>query len=266
MWAGARRLEERVTPPLLCACYFNETDNPKWRRMAQLLEFTAHEHCPNWQIRVDRIYPAAKMSATGKRAHIFNAQKQEHWTAVVSASQDGDRILLLDADTLILRPLDDIWDQSFDLAYTTRAKWDTPLNGGVMFLRSTPQTRDFIARWTKITNSRLREDQKENVKWRRRFGGIAQGALGDLLTTPHKLVVRPLPCQEWNCEDSAWPKFNPQKARILHIKGELSRAIFANGSRQIRHKLNGTMVNLTPMVALWKRAEATLRERQEHTA
>jgi hypothetical protein len=77
------------------------------------------------------------------------------------------------------------------------------------------------------SNARMRADRKLQSVWRR-YQGINQRALGQLLEERrHELGdVRQLPCAEWNCEDSAWPSFDPAITRIVHVKSALRDAVF----------------------------------------
>jgi hypothetical protein len=152
-----------------------------------------------------------------------------------------------------LRPLDDIWGRSFDLAYTIRENHPTPLNAGVVFLRTSERMRAFMRAWRDRTQAMLDERGPLTLTWRRKYGGIAQGALGSLLKTPHELKVIKLPCREWNCEDSAWQAYDPQATRILHVKSTLKRAVF------------GTLAppaHLKPLMARWRELEAALVHQQ----
>jgi hypothetical protein len=81
----------------------------KYARMAKVFEATARRHCPGWDINVRKVdqipIPAHRAAVQG---HIANTQKLEDWNQIVQDAPDGARILLIDADTAIVNPIDDI--------------------------------------------------------------------------------------------------------------------------------------------------------------
>jgi len=207
--------------PVIVSCYFAARGGgDHWRRMASVLRSTASDYCPGWDQDIREM--AAPTAVGGKRAgDTANSAKLSHWTDAVMAAADGQRILLIDTDTAIVRSLDSIWDRSFDLAYTT--KRDTfPFNAGVIFLRVSATTRAFMAAWL-AENQRLYRDPAAHNRCRMKHGGMNQAALGSLMDQGaaawRALDVLELPCTEWNCEDSAWAHFDPARTRILHVKG-----------------------------------------------
>jgi hypothetical protein len=238
-----------MTAPRLDACYFTGS-HPLWRRLAAVLETSAQQHCPDWEIRVREIAPAPATSAIGHESHARNTQKLEHWCEIVSAATSGDRVLLIDADTFILRPLDHIWSRAFDLAYTTKRGAKFPFNGGVIFLRISDRVKAFVGDWA-ARNRGMLSDRVHHVRWRQRYGGINQGSLASLLAeNTHGLAIQELPCLEWNCEDSAWAAFDPDVTRIVHVKSALRRAIFQTIRPSRPDK------TLVPLIERWRALEA----------
>lgn len=209
------------------ACYFGPDPNGYFLRMAAVLELTASQHCSAWVRTVRRIQPEPRTSALGLAQHVVNTQKLEHWAALVAAASDGEHLLLMDADTAILRSLDDVWVDPFDIAYTTKRK-PFPFNLGVIFVRVNARSRAFFSAWLFENDRLLREpgDAKAVTAWRTRYGGINQASFAAVLNAlPDGLMLKTLPCAEWNCEESGWMNFG-STTRILHIKGALRRAIF----------------------------------------
>lgn len=238
-------MEHAVTPPRLEGCYFPRPGTElMWERLARVLEATAAEQCPGWQVRVAKIPAAAGSTAAS------NTAKLEHWRRVVQETADGDRVLLIDADTMILRPLDAVWDQPFDVAYTTKTK-KFPFNAGVMFVRVSPQTKAFMAAWAE-ENRQMLADSTRHQPWKATYGGINQAALGRLLSEGRvaNLATAALPCLEWNCEDTSWASFDPAVTRILHIKS-LLRVSALSRSRPVPE--------LAPLVERWRDADRQAR-------
>lgn len=239
-----------MTPPRLIGCYFGKSDI--YERMARVLIYTARKHCAGWDVQIQRIAPPEIRDAHhgAVPSHVFNTQKMEAWYQAVEACADGDRVCLIDADTMILRPLDDIWDRPFDYAYTTK-NHRFPFNSGVMFLRVSPRIRAFVQVW-RDENRRMLREYEFHMPWRAKFGGINQASLGYALQSglTRELAILELPCLEWNCEDTCWDAYDPEVTRIVHIKSQLRRAVFENPRRAAR---------LLPLVTRWRQLELDAR-------
>jgi hypothetical protein len=233
-------------PPRLEACSFGADPQGIWLRMVRVLWHSAAQCCEHWDRRVQAITPPVLTSALGIASHVENTQKMEHWHHLVNEAPDGARLLLIDADTMILRALDDVWALDFDVAYTTKeARF--PFNSGVVFVRVSDRVRAFVSDW-RDENRRMLGDREHHQVWRRQFGGINQAALGYMLARGdrHGVQLHTLPCLEWNCEDSSWERFDPAVTRIVHVKSSLRRAIFHRAQVSPR---------VLPLVNRWRQIE-----------
>lgn len=241
---------------LLDACYFGGGHADQWPRLARALAWSARQHLPGWTVQVRQLpMPPALDYPNHTDSHIANTHKLAAWARLVAEAPDGARVALLDADMLILRSLDPVWDLAFDVAYTVRRAAKLPLNAGVMFVRVSPDTRAFLRAWA-TENERLLWHPTEHRIWRKKYGGINQASLGLLLERgDHGLQFATLPCLEWNCEDTTWSAFDPAVTRILHIKSALRRTVFG---------LAPSVRALAPLVALWTQAERAAHE-EAHT-
>lgn len=230
----------------LVSCYFGSGDGKKWPRMAAVLRHCADRHCADWHVDIKAITPAPLRSAIGMDSHVSNTQKMDYWASVVESFDNGDEVLLIDSDTMILRSLDDVWDLPFDMAYTTKTS-RFPFNSGVVFLRISQRVKAFACEWQR-QNRKMLDDHEHHQTWRRRYGGINQAALGYMLETAlaADLQLLGLPCREWNCEDSSWASFD-DTTRIVHVKSALRRSVFDTGGP------DGRLLNLTKM---WHALEA----------
>lgn len=217
-----------MTSPRIVVRYFGPGQGRMWERLVSILRFSAERHCHEWTLDLASTEPREPdlYSPRGVQGYVWNTHKLDLWCDVVQQATDGDRLLLLDADTVILRPLDPIWEQPFDLAYTVKPESCTlPHNGGVLFVRVSDVVREFMELW-KAKNRLFLDNPLEFDVWRA-FGGLNQAALGAVLRQKqHRVSIRKLPCLEWNCEDEHWSEFDPKVTRILHIKSHLQRAIF----------------------------------------
>jgi hypothetical protein len=242
-----------VRPPILAAAYFGTgSAGDHYSRLARVLEYTAGVHCPEWTIRVERLKaPPAYNSVLGVHSHVTNSQKLEWWRGVVAAAEDGDRVLLMDADMMITRPLGDVWDRAFDLAYTIRTEGRLPFNGGVVFVRVSPAIRAFVDRWLAV-NMKFLGNANDHRHWRTKYAGINQASFGYMLEREldPSLVLERLTCHEWNAENTAWAKFDPNITRIVHLKSGLRRALFGVEAERREHKR---------LIGIWHELEARAR-------
>jgi hypothetical protein len=228
-----------MNPPRIIVRYFEEGTKGRWERLARVLEASIREHCPDWTLDLQVLRADANMySPLGDQRAVANTRKLDSWCAAVAAAEPEDRLLLLDADTLVRRSLDDVWTLPFDLAYTVKPEGARyPFNGGVVFLRVAARTQTFIRMWRDV-NAFFLEHPLEHQVWQPPFGGINQSALGMLFVSSdqawpdrfkgyrHGLDIQRLPCLEWNCEDEHWDVFDPEVTRIAHFKSELQKLLF----------------------------------------
>jgi len=222
-----------VEAPRIEACWFGEgPQGEMYRRLAEVLEFTARRFCGGWRVNVEHLQPKVYRSVLGQPSHEWNTQKFEFWVRQVLAAPDGDRIALLDGDTMIVSGLDSIWDHDFDLAYTYRENDRLPLNAGVIFVRVSARTREFMRLWWAWNLHFLNPKDYPDVdgrrephdRWRLRYAGINQASLGYMLErVQHGCHVLKVPCSVWNCVN--WTHYT-ERTRIVHIKSALRRAVF----------------------------------------
>ena len=236
-----------IAPPRLAACSFGTGAGEQWPRLARVLAATAAHHCPHWSRSIVALPvppPIRRAGVTAAYGH--NAHKTAWWAARVAEAPTGTRLLLVDVDLMILQPLDALWAEPFDLAYTVRTAARFPFNAGVVAVRVSDPIRAFMRRWDEMCLTLL-GDPLLHLRYRRLYGGLAQAALGAVLEGhAPSLTMRTLPCAEWNCEDSAWRNFDPARTRIVHVKSGLRRAIFCGAPAP---------PPLRPLITLWRRLE-----------
>jgi len=240
-----------MNQPRIVVRTFGPGTQGMWDRFVRVLAKSARRQCPRWVLDIQSLALAPMTSPLGLQHAVFNTQKLDAWATAVSRADIGDRMLLMDADTAILRPLDAVWDLEFDLGYTTKPKESRmPFNAGVFFLRVSTAVKIFIGAWA-AENRRMNDDPQHHQVWRPCYGGINQAALGSLFHQHRHagLRVQRLPCVEWNCEDESWSAFSPDRTRIVHYKGELQRALLAKRRPDEEMK---------PLIDIWKEIEASL--------
>ncbi len=224
--------------PRLEACYFGDGECGEWPRLATVLRHTAARHCPDWAPHIVALPPPPRtLDVFAPDMNRNNTWKLDYWCSRIEHAEDGARVLLMDTDMVILRPLDAVWQQPFDVAYTTRPA-EYPFNAGVVFVRVSEVSRAFVRLW-RDENRRMFADRAYHRPWRRKYGGMNQAALGCVLESAQRqtLSILPLSCAEWNSEDASWPAFDPAVCRVLHVKSALRRTIFGSGPplRELQH-------------------------------
>jgi hypothetical protein len=229
-----------------------------YERMASVLEFTARQQCPGWEIDVRPMgdwRSEVKHYQGAQDNWIYNTQKLNEWTGVLLGAEEGRLVVFLDADMMVTAPLDPAREIPFDFAYTTKIPGKTrlPFNGGCVMARATDAARGFMTSW-RDTNERLINNRPEHMRYRQKYAGMNQAALGATLESKATagVQIHKLPVLEWNCEDSSWEDFGPG-TRVLHFKGRLRAAVFnsAPGARR---------PHLMKLAELWHNAEAAARE------
>lgn len=228
--------------PTLIACY----DGALYERLAKVLAYSASRHCSTWHRQIRHVSMVK-----------WEVSKHQYWAEQIDAAADGARLLLMDCDALILHPLDDVWEQPFDMAYTARDKavssW--PNNAGVLFVRVSPAVRTFVRTLLADVRRMLKAPLADQVRWRNASGSIDQAALMHLFRSPlgQTLTIAALPCRVWNCEDSEWARFDPS-TRILHVKGSLRNSLCG------QHVSPKRQAAVAPLAELWKAAERAMQD------
>jgi len=235
----------------LLSCYFpsrNPADRT-WQRLAAVLAQSAMRHAPNWDVTIEEMPAALVAGDRLSEADQANTQKLRWWTRQVMDAKDGDLLLLCDTDTFVTGNLDEIAGYDFDVAYTVRAAGRIPFNAGVIFVRVNDSSRWFMADWAAF-NEQLAKDHQARKLLRHTYVGINQSALGvtlDAMGQSLRADVLPLPCSEWNCEDTSWDQFNPASTKVVHLKGALRRDVLA---------ATASRPALAPIVSLWRLIES----------
>jgi hypothetical protein len=158
------------------------------------------------------------MGRQRSRSVTCNSVKTKYHNEIVKATKNGELIGLIDCDTIVLKSLESIQKQDFDIAITYRPpKSRLIFNSGVVFVRVGKKIKKFYDEWEFICTEML-EDKPFFDDWKEHFGGINQTSLGYLLENgwSKKLDILCLTCQEWNCETETWKDFG-SNTRIVHI-------------------------------------------------
>lgn len=196
-----------------------------------MLAFSARKNCPGWRVEVNKIGPAIHAPAArggNQASYSYNTFKLNWWNEQVQGAADGDRLLICDADLMVLGQLDPVWDYGFDVAYTVkRGITRLPLNAGVIFLRVNDRSRAWFRAWLHW-NMKLLGNAVLHTHYWKTYAGMNQAALGALLENGGEKLARQLElrCEEWNCESATWDTYRAEAPpRIVHVKGVMRRAL-----------------------------------------
>lgn len=166
---------------------------------------------------------------------IANTRKTRHLTRLVRDAAEGELLLLLDIDTMVIGDVGVIEQgESFDLALTTGRENRYKLNTGVVFIRATCETKQLCAAW-ELRAMEMLADKALHDKWRPKWGGINQSSLASLIEQPgwlHGIRLRWLQTREWNAISAdhrhAIRRGDERRAKIVHLLGALRRVADVN--------------------------------------
>jgi hypothetical protein len=132
--------------------------------------------------------------------------------------------VFIDPDVLVVRPIDDVFDMDFDIAFTERDVKGDEINTGVVFVK--PHKKDQLIGFFNELRKKSRNYPYNKQTW---FGD--QKAVNDVLReTGDKygdLKIIRIPCDIWNaspCIEKTPEKLERNRkmaaeARIMHFKG-----------------------------------------------
>ena len=180
-----------------------------------------------------------------------NDYKMNLWDDAMQRFPDGEQVVFVDSDILILRPLDDAFDLEFDVGYTVR-EGTPPFNSGVIFVRVNERSRKFFREW-RIANNKLIAKGADITEYVRECVGANQTAfryvmdsiaMGDAKkwADPPKMVA--FPCSIWNCEQMSYKYFDRDQTRVLHVKSQLREYLLNDAPEHILKPADRSLISL----------------------
>lgn len=235
---------------------FNETLD--YTRLLRVFERSVSRHMPTATF-IQRRIPAPKVPVEVSHTHFTsNTVKLEIWREEMDRADEP--IVFADCDMLATGDLSEIFGQKvsndvlhkpygdFDIALTDRYNSKYPINGGMVYANPTPAAREFFALW-QDANRRLYEDPKEHKKWREKYAGMNQAALGMLLETyKFDAYVVLVPCSTWNACDADWINFDDE-VKACHIKGRMRRSVLS------KLQIEDMQPHLRKIAKIWREYE-----------
>lgn len=209
----------------IVSAIFDDTKYGDFFRLCRAFEYSAKANTDAEVVLMETTRPPETRNY--RRTFKDNTLKLGLWSNYVNFAEDGDRIVLMDCDTLVLRDVFDAFDTAdFDVAYTVRNS-NCRINAGVVFINVNDASREFMRRWVQI-NGELMDNLNRLTELAKTYAGVNQSAIAVLLKDyAGNCRFHELPCAKWNNVDQTWESFD-DSTYVLHIKGALRELLLAN--------------------------------------
>jgi len=205
----------------------------KYTRLARALEYSIAVNVPGANIiMIEGDRPSPYVAEHGGKITPFymdNTYKLELWYQELL--QSNEPTVFMDADMVVLKDLTHVFDGDFDIAITERKHRRHPgfwFNGGVIYVKPNMRSLAFFRRWVERNDYLLKHPDElkeaQEVCW-----GMNQAAFMSVYNEINGNTIchfKKLPAKIYNCCDSHWHEFDPDKTAVLHIKGVFREMIW----------------------------------------
>lgn len=193
--------------------------------MAQVLAASAAEHGST--VSINHIFDDDKELKGALRGTYYqNCRKTKHHAELICGQNDGDVIVLMDADMLVLRAMEPaLIDQLawHDIGITYRPPGHAfKINTGLVVTRVSPLTRRFHLAWAERCAQMVQEPRLYR-QFASQYGGVNQSSFASTLLDFPELLVAPLTTGEWNAVAGEHFTALSSHSRVVHILGPLRR-------------------------------------------
>lgn len=196
----------------------------QYAQMALVLSASAYEH--GTMICIRNIHDTDKELHGNLRGTYYqNCRKTKHHAELIGQHKDGDVVVLMDADMLVLRALEPALLDSLgscDIGITHRPPGHGfKINTGLVVTRVSNLTRRFHLAWAERAAQMVQEPRLYR-QFASQYGGVNQSAFASVRADFPELQVAELTTGEWNAV--AQEHFTAMaNARVVHILGQLRR-------------------------------------------
>jgi len=201
----------------------NHFADPTFLRLGDALENSVEVNCPEAEFDL-WVSPRPDEQPGLLKHYTDNHAKLLIWRDAVHNADDGERIVLMDADTIVLGDLTPAFDEDYDIGWTWRPG-RLPVNSGVVYVRANARSKAFMDAWVQ-RDSILMGHRSLADHGRNKYGGANQASFMWLMLHGgggEIANLKDLPCKKWNSVDQTWCDFDSD-TRVLHIKGRLRDA------------------------------------------
>jgi hypothetical protein len=214
------------TPPRyrICIVEFDNHRNISYKNLATAYKNSIRENMPDAVIDNICLKPMVKDIHKGW-IYTANTIKLKAWVDYLEKTNEP--IIFSDCDMLAIGDGEKafIANPAFDIAFTGDLNSKkTPLNGGIVFVRPNERSRAFFRHWLKI-NEKLYNDEALHSKYRARWAGMNQAALGYIFDRGYpECRIEFLPLKRWNATESYWPDIDNDTV-FVHVKETLRKLV-----------------------------------------
>jgi len=214
------------TPPRyrICIVQFDNHRNISYKILNTAYKKSIRENMPDAVIDEIILEPMVK-DINRNWTFTSNSIKLKAWVAYLEKTNDP--IIFSDCDMLALGDGGKafIENPDFDIALTgDLSSKNIPLNGGIVFVRPNERSRAFFRYWLEI-NNKLYNDESIHSKYRARWAGMNQAALGYMFDKGYpECKILFLPRKRWNATNRYWHEIDEDTV-FVHIKGNLRKLL-----------------------------------------
>lgn len=204
--------------------YFKGKGACEYDHLAKVWEFSAKKTHPEDNVILLELEVPLNSNTHEER----NAYKFNSWNRIIQQTKEDT--ILMDVDTVLFDNISHVFEKDFDICYTTRKRISLPLNGGVIFVKSTDRSRKFFEEWQKIDKDLL-ENRRKYSKWIKEYNGQNQASFGYMIETYKDISLHTVPCEVYNACQEDWERIG-KKTKVLHVKGDLKRLCSQSKSKK----------------------------------
>lgn len=213
---------------------FDTHSRNKYTRLRDVLVGSMSENMPDATLTV------LELPRVGEKEGVHQGFVNNHYKLRAQLDYVGTithPTILIDIDTMVLKPLESAFESEFDVGVTKRNHKRLPLNGGVIFLHPTEGAQKWLHDM-RSADERLEAGDPEICAFMERYGGVNQSAMGYLLETHSVEDVRYkwFDGRIWNACDRADWKAVSKKTRVIHIKSQLRDGFFMPEICELDHR------------------------------
>ena len=199
----------------------------QYELLSKVFVYSAKKNCPDSEVVLLQIPPPDFKNAA-KRCFASNTVKIDKWVEFLYKTDDD--VILMDCDMLVLKDLKPAFDDpNFDIGYCVKTNGHPPFNGGVVFVRNTPEAKAFVKAWAAM-NRKMYHNKPFHNPWRKKYAGMNQAAFGYMYEhkeTWQGAKLKAFPCRIWNAHRDDWEHVGGQTKNV-HIKSELRKLALRN--------------------------------------
>lgn len=195
------------------AVFFNHPGEDRFFKMRCALENSIKKNTPDSKLIVKKIDPPRD-----KNKLWDNVTKFKAWVEI----DDDKPYALLDCDMLVREDVSEVFKEDFDIGLTRRTNRPDRINGGVVFVKPSENTRRFFNDWFEAVLF-LMKNRDIYRPLKNKYLGICQPAFFYLLENNKLdyLKIKYFPCAVYNaCEDD-WKNEIKPEVKLLHLKTRL---------------------------------------------